>query len=115
MELVKTFSIEGKEDEKTKQPFGEKYRGDFTIRRPNLADKRNIAIKEASQFSMFGYADPSHIEVGTKFLCYVIIYVEEVAEKELPAWFKMEAILSDLDERAVAAVWQEVTAFTKSF
>lgn len=115
MSDVKSFSVASLPDKPSENPFGSDYAGEFSLRRPSLLDKRNIALKEASQYSMYGNISPDHVDEGVKFLSYIITYVSEIATKPLPEWFAMDKVITEKDERAIMAVWQEVTAFLESF
>lgn len=114
-EMKTAFSIEHLICEETGQQFGEKYRGVFSIRRPSLLDKRNIALLDAAGMSAYGQTAPGTVEPGLELINYIFAYVQTVAEDDLPAWFNMATMYTEEDEAAVLAVWKEVGKFRDTF
>jgi len=110
-----SFSIENKLIPESDQPFGPDYHGQFTVRRPTLADKKAIGLKDAASMSIYGPVNPEMLGEGMKLLSYICIYVAHIAEEPLPAWFSMDKMYSDTDEDAIMAVWAEVRAFLATF
>lgn len=110
-----SFSIENAINPATEKPFGPKYAGTFTIRRPSLLDKKNIALRDAASMSAAGSLDPTLIGDGTRLISYIFSFVETVSEGALPEWFNMATMFETEDEDAVLAVWQEVGKFLDNF
>ena len=110
-----SFSIQNTLDPETKLPFGEKYAGQFTVRRPSAHDKKMIALKDAASMSVYGAVDIRLIGEGTKLLSYIDAFIKHQAVGDLPEWFGMDQVYDDTDENAVLAVWEEVQAFLATF
>lgn len=110
-----TFSIETTINTGTNKPFGNKYAGVFSVRRPGLLDKKTIALRNAVSLSTEGYVDPAMIGDGIRLITYIFAYMSVVAEQPLPEWFNMETMMEPEDEDAVFAVWAEVSKFIDSF
>lgn len=110
-----SFNIESKVCPSTKEPFGAKYKGQFSIRRPSLEDKRIIGIKNAATLSQFGPIAPGTLSEGTELTNYIFSFMSVAAEGKLPEWFDLAKMYDDTDEEAVYAVWEEVTAFLATF
>jgi hypothetical protein len=115
MQANHTFSIENVINEETGQPFGSKYAGAFTIRRPSFADQKAIELKNAASMAAYGNVPSDMIGDGTKLLSYVVIFVQTIAVGPLPQWFDLDQMFDDCDELAVYAVWEEVQRFRESF
>lgn len=115
MQLTHEFSIQTTLRADTKQPYGPKYAGTFSIRRPSIQDKYNAAAKNASLRCAFGHVPEGAISEGLETIVYMICFVEAIATKQLPDWFKAELIFDESDEAAVGAVWAEVQTFLKTF
>ena len=113
--MTKEFSIENVVCHTTQKPFGAKYAGKFSIRRPSLLDKRTIALRDAATMSEFGPTNPDLVGNGAKLLSYAVTFVEVVATAPTPEWFDMSKMYDDEDEDAILAVWQEVQAFLATF
>jgi len=103
---------EGKGPEEGK-PFGEKYSGSFTVRRPNLADKQLIATKKAAVLSTHGYVNPELISQSLQLTIYIFAFMTTVSTTSLPDWFNPEKMYTETDEYAVFAVWEEVSRWLK--
>ena len=110
-----SFSIEATINKATGKPFGPKYAGSFTIRRPSLADKRMIAVRDAASLSAAGELDISLVTDGIRLINNVFRFVETVAEQPTPEWFDMHTRYDAEDEEAVLAVWAEVSQFLDRF
>lgn len=110
-----SFSIENTVNPVTGQAFGGKYAGVFSIRRPSLLDKKNIALKDAASMSSEGEVDISLVNPAIRLLTYAFCYVTTIAEQELPEWFDMASMFEPDDEEAVMAVWNEVNKYLNSF
>lgn len=110
-----SFSIENVNNASTGKPFGPKYAGSFTIRRPSLADKRMISVRDAASLSAAGELDISLVNDGIRLINYVFSFVETVAEQPTPEWFDMHTMYDTEDEEAVLAVWAEVSKFLARF
>jgi len=108
------FSIESNINEETGEPFGEKYRGTFAIRRPNLQDKIAIASKQAAALSAYGASNPNMIAPSVQMLAKIFAFICTVSKEEPPAWFDATK-LHDEDELALAEVWSEVQTFLRTF
>lgn len=113
--MTKEFSIENTICHTTQKPFGSKYAGKFSIRRPSLLDKRTIALRDAATMSEFGPTNPELVGNGAKLLSYAVTFVEVTATAPTPDWFDMSKMYDDEDEDAILAVWQEVQAFLATF
>lgn len=110
-----SFNIAQTINKATGQPFGPKYDGSFYIRRPTIGDKKAIALKDAAAMNAYGPINPDHVQEGIRLLAYVETFVTHLAEKELPPWFSLSKLYDETDERAILAVWAEVTAFLDGF
>jgi len=115
MQQHHTFSIEQTINPVTGEPFGQKYGGSFQVRRPSIADRRNIALKEAAIRNTFGTVNPGQVTPGLDFVTYIEIYVNTVSEQQPPAWFNLATMFDESDEAAMGAVWDEVQKFVDSF
>lgn len=115
MSTTHTFNLGNTINAATGEPFGKKCDGTFTIRRPSLLDKNNIALRSAVMMSTFGSVDPNMLPDTTKLTIYAFSYVEVLAEGEVPEWFDRAKMYDESDENAVIAVWGEVAAFLASF
>lgn len=113
--LITEFNIESALCPTTGKPFGSKYAGSFSIRRPSLLDKRTIALRDAVTMSEFGAVNPELIGEGLKLLSYIVTFVETTSTVPLPKWFDLAEMHEDEDEDAILAVWQEVQTFLASF
>lgn len=113
--MTKEFNIEHITCATTGKPFGSKYAGAFSIRRPSLLDKRTIAMRDAATISEFGTVNPELLGEGLKLLSYIVTFVEVTAIAALPEWFDLSKMYEDEDEDAILAVWQEVQTFLASF
>jgi hypothetical protein len=112
----KTFSVENKINPLTNQPFGSKYGGNFTIRRPSLMDKSMIATRVAAAINIFGFVDVSQIPLKVLEQIQTTRTVRQLAdEKDIPAWFDLSKLFDEHDEAALEAVSEEVDGFIKSF
>ena len=114
IETKTTFSIEGVERPSTKQPFGPKYAGNFTIRRPSLLDKKNIAVRNAASLSFAGHINPGLLQDDIVIITHTHNHILTLAEEKVPEWFDISTMTED-DEEAVFAVWQEVDRFLAGF
>jgi hypothetical protein len=110
-----SFSIQNTLDPETQEPFGEKYAGQFTVRRPSAHDKKMIALKDAASMAVYGTVDIRLIGEGTKLLSYIDAFVKHVALGDIPKWFGMDQMFDETDENAALAVWEEVQAFLATF
>ena len=110
-----SFSIENVVNPVTGQPFGQKYAGLFAIRRPSLADKKAVALRDAASMNAYGEVNPGQISDGLALLSYIITFMSVVKTEDLPAWFDMNKLFDDDDENAVLAVWDEVKKYLDSF
>jgi len=110
-----TFSIENNINPLTQKPFGNKYAGKFTIRRPSIGDKIAIAAKNSAFLNAYGQVNASLIGEGLKLMAYCFAFVSTVTTIELPEWFNMDNLFDDHDEAAVLAVWGEVGGFLDTF
>ena len=113
--LITEFNIESALCPTTGKPFGSKYAGSFSIRRPSLLDKRTIAMRDAATISEFGTVNPELLGEGLKLLSYIVTFVEVTATAALPEWFDLSKMYEDEDEDAILAVWHEVQKFLNSF
>jgi len=110
-----TFSVENTINQSTSKAFGSKYAGTFSIRRPSLLDKKNIALRDAASMSAAGDLELSLVNDGTRLVSYIFSFVETVAEQSLPEWFNMATMYEPEDEDAVLAVWAEVGRWMDTF
>ena len=106
------FSISQIENPVTKRPFGERYEGQFIIRRPTKYDKRDIAIREQAYL---GGIDPRLApEVANDAFIYA--HLDVLCEKEgRPDWCYPSKMYEGEDEQALLAVWQEVDRILEPF
>lgn len=110
-----SFCIQNKLVADTEEVFGPAYSGQFVIRRPTLADKRAIALKDAAGMCAYGAVDPAMLGGGLKLFSYICIFVGHLSEAPLPEWFGLEKMFDGKDEDALMAVWTEVTAWLATF
>ena len=109
------FSIESTINPTTGKPFGPKFGGAFTIRRPNFADKKAITLKDAAAMQAYGPVDTSQLGGGFVLIHYIYTFVTVIAEEKLPEWFDMERMYDDDCETAILEVWKEVGKFLDTF
>lgn len=112
--LRHVFSIAQKTNPLTGRPFGDKYDGAFTVRRPSIGDKLRIELKDAAALHSFGAVNPNQLAEGTRMIGYAFATLAVIGE-EKPEWFDMERLHDESDEMAVLAVLGEVTAWIASF
>lgn len=113
--FVTTFSIEADINPETDRPFGNRYAGEFTIRRPSLADRIRIAVKDAASFSALGTAPLQSLSKDVVNLNFVFCHLDILADSR-PAWCYPDKLWADFeDEIAVYFVWQKMDAFFQSF
>ncbi|KAA0888768.1 hypothetical protein [Oryzomonas rubra] len=115
IQLKTSFNIENAICPTTGKPFGSKYAGTFTIRRPSLLDKKNISVKNAASMSAAGTIAAGTMDKIALLISYIFSFVTTVNEEELPAWFNMADLYDGEDEDAVFAVWDEVQNYLNSF
>lgn len=115
MSATKTFTIVDKINANTDKPFGDKYAGIFSIRRPSLLDKKNIAVKDAASMSFAGEIAAGTINDGIAMINYIFAYITTVATAPLPEWFNMATMYEPEDEDAVLAVWSQVAEWLATF
>lgn len=108
------FSIEKTINPETERPFGDKFAGNFMVRRPTLADKRDIALRE--QLYMGG-ANPVTLDRDVVNHAYIFAHLDVLCEKDgRPDWCHPSKMFDGgEDEKALYAVWQEVDGFLKPF
>lgn len=114
MKYDTTFSIENDINPETQQPFGPKYAGTFSIRRPSLQDKTRTSIKVAASLSASGIVDINFVSGGVLAALYLFAQVEQISTDTVPVWFDMNKVYDD-DEPAIQAVSNEVSSFINSF
>lgn len=110
-----TFSIENTKIPGTDSVFGPKFSGSFTIHRPSLRDKCDVALRRAAAMSIHGAASPDMFNEATSLTFYIFAFFATVADKELPAWFDAKQIFTEEEEVAVYAVWAEVNRWLETF
>ena len=114
MQLVTSFSIESIINPTTKKPFGTKYTGSFSIRRPNLKDKTAITLRYVAGLATAG-GTGIHLVIDPLLDAnYLFCQLEVIKEAPLPEWFAMDKIYEE-DEPAIDAVRDEVQKFLDSF
>jgi hypothetical protein len=109
-----SFSIEQVINPETNQPFGSNYSGSFSIRRPTIADKTNIALKCAATLSAAGGTGLDIISNEIMDMNFLFSQLSVISEAALPEWFD-RGRLFDEDTPAVQAVAREVRSFIDSF
>lgn len=109
-----TFSIVQKTNSRTGKPFGEKYAGEFIVRRPSLGDKQRIELREAAALSSFGPVDAALIAPGTQLIIYLFAAINTIGES-VPKWFDKESLYDEDDELAAIAAWDEVASWLATF
>ncbi len=112
--LKHSFSIEMLKNPKTGEQFGAKYGGEFVTRRPTLADKRDIALRDAAALNIYGQVNPIQMDRDVVNINYVFANMDVIAEKK-PDWFDMTKLYDGQDEDAVYAVWTEVSRWLDTF
>lgn len=108
------FSIEHTENPETGRPFGTRYAGEFTVRRPTLADKREIALRDTARISLGGAVNPAHLAVDVVNANFIFANLDVIGE-EKPEWFDIGKLYEGEDEQAVHAVWREVERWLSTF
>jgi hypothetical protein len=114
MQNTTTFSIEDQINPETGKPFGSKYAGTFSIRRPTIADKTNIALKCAATLAAAGGNGLDIISNELMDMNFLFSQLLVIKTGTLPEWFDREALF-DEDESAIQAVAREVRGFIDSF
>jgi len=114
MNNKKTFTINQKENPTSKRPFGESYGGEFTVRRPTLADKRTIAMMEHGAISSLGPVEVAQMPTDVVNMNYIFSHLDVLCE-DRPDWCYIDKLYEGDDEQAVYAVWQEVKDFLDRF
>lgn len=110
-----SFSIENLVNPLTKQPFGAQYAGNFTIRRPTLADRNAIALRDMAGLSTYGVVDVRFVDSDVINTNYVFAHLNTIAD-EKPEWCDLNKLYTDDDESAILnGVWPEVKKFLDSF
>lgn len=107
----KVFSVAGLTNPDTERPFGERYKGEFVVRRPTIQDKKDIAVREAAATSNFGTVDPTFLPETVRNTAYIFAFFSVIGEK-VPKWFDASALYDD-DMPAVTAAFKEVSAWLK--
>jgi hypothetical protein len=108
------FSIENKINPETGKPFGSRYAGTFSIRRPTLADKTTIATRTAAQLAPAGEG----VGLLTDELLnqnFTFAQLQTIATEKLPEWFDRDKMYDESDEAAINAVSEEVGKFLDTF
>lgn len=108
------FSIEHLENPETGLPFGSKYAGEFSIRRPTIRDKEEIALRDAANLARRGTVDLKQVNSDVVNMSYIFSYLSVVASK-VPGWFDPAKLYDDSDEVAVYTVWSEVSRWLATF
>lgn len=111
----KSFSIEHTINPVTKQPFGPKYAGTFSIRRASIFDSTLISAKKAAERNLYGRVDADQIPPGLALAADIYHHVSHVALAALPEWFDRSLMFSEEDQHAMSQVWLEVQTFEDSF
>lgn len=109
-----TFSIAREVNPDTKKPFGDKYAGEITVRRPTIADNLDINLRDAASLNRYGTINPEHLGPAAANMSYILTVLDVICEKK-PDWLDPTKLYADEDEAAVYAVWAEVDRFLKSF
>jgi len=112
--LKHSLSIEMQKNPETGEQFGSKYGGEFIIRRPTLADKRDIALRDAASLNIYGQVNPLQMDRDVVNVNYIFANMDVIAEKR-PEWFDMGKLYDGADEAAVYAVWTEVSRWLDTF
>lgn len=113
--MNKSFTIDEKICSTTEKPFGSKYAGTFSVRRPSLLDKIIIAVKDAARMSIAGEIAPGTLGDRPATISYIYSFMTTVNTEPLPEWFDLSAMYEDEDEDAMFAVWSEVSGFLSTF
>lgn len=108
-----TFSIEHEINPETGRPFGQRFAGEFTVRRPTTEDRESISLLDASNLCRLGKVDISLLNKDVVNLSYIFAHMSVIGEK-LPPWFDKSA-LYDEDEIAVYSAWSEVSRWLATF
>jgi len=112
---MKSFSIETKICPTTKQPYGQKYSGTFTVRRPSIHNRNAADIKKAALLNIYGSAAADAIGDWTKTTTHIMCMMNEIATAPMPEWFDLRKMYDEIDEDAIMSVWEEVGVFLDSF
>lgn len=112
--LKHSFDISLQKNEKTGEQFGARYGGEFVVRRPTLADKRDIALRDQAALNIYGPVDIINMDRTVVNMNYIFAHLDVIGEKK-PEWFSMDKLYDENDEAAVYAVWQEVSRWLETF
>lgn len=112
--LKHQLSIDDKINPATGKPFGGKYAGTFVVRRPTLADKREIAMRDAATINAFGQVNQLQMDRDVININFIFANMDVIAE-EKPAWFDPSLLFEGADEKAVYFVWSEVSRWLETF
>jgi hypothetical protein len=110
---IHTFAIVDHINPTTQQPFGMKYAGNFKVHRPNLAEKRDIACRDAATLNIYGKVNQLQMDKDVVNVNYIFSNMDVMAD-EKPDWFSLGKLYEE-DEEVVYAVWKEVQKFLDSF
>ena len=115
MKNTTSFSIENEVCPSTKKPYGTRYAGTFSIRRPSIGDRINADLRNAATLSAAGVVDPDMLGGSTKLNSFIFAFVQTIADQPLPEWFDKDTMYEDTDTDAVMTVWQKTGEFLDSF
>lgn len=109
-----TFTIADKIDTKADKPFGQRYEGSFVIRKPTLGDQGRIACLAAAQMNQYG-AGGDRAGDFWRIVYSAFATLQVVSEESPPKWWDLDKMEEEQDERAILAVWEEVSRWLNSF
>lgn len=107
------FSIEALENPTTKRPFGQRFKGDFHVRRPTISDLKEIAVKDAALLNIYGRVDTDQVGATVANNNYIFTMLSVIA-KESPDWFDQTALYEE-DQAAISCVYGEVADWLNTF
>ena len=110
---IKVFSIDKIINPSTKKPFGDKYAGEFHVRRPTIADETEIAIMDAANLNKYGRVDADQVATESANNNYIFTKFKVLGEK-VPEWFNATTTYST-DQPAINAAYKEVADWLGTF
>jgi hypothetical protein len=114
MQFNTSFSIEHQISPTTNKPFGSKYAGTFSVRRPTLQDKTMTVLRYTAMISTEGGTGVHMIADALLDINYAFAQLSVIKTADLPSWFDRDKIYEE-DEAAVQAVTKLVSDFINSF
>lgn len=107
------FEISNSINPDTKEPFGAKFAGSFSVRRPTIKDNADIALAFSFATNKAGPLGFTAMSTPAVTQLYIFCMIDTIAS-EKPDWFNVSTMYED-DEAAVYAVNDEVDRWLATF